>query len=90
MKSIEADLSGVNTLGELFELWTEEQERHGLDEQKCAEKVRKSTFPDWKCSGGRVSGYCPDFYKSFCYDGFLTQRDPGKINCTHKIGHAGF
>lgn len=72
MKPIKVDLSGTNTLGELFAVWQETQEQNGSDEQKCAESVKKSTFPDWKCSAGRASGYHPDFYKSFCYDGFIT------------------
>lgn len=83
MKPIEADLSGVSTLGKLFELWLKEHKKSGPNEREQAENIRESTFPDLNCTkdknGVRQVKCCADkFYESFCYDGFLTDRQEGK------------
>ncbi len=78
MEPIKVDLSGIGTLEELFQRWQEEQEKQKDVELGLVENRRQSTFPDWKCSNGRVNGCHKDFYKSFCYDGFLTDWQKGR------------
>lgn len=83
MEPIKVDLSSVSTPEELFKLWSATHEEQGAKELDQSKNVRESTFPDLDCvkdkdGNTKVNDYEKKFYKSFCYDGFLTDRQEGK------------